>query len=91
MSERERRPLPRVRGLILLGLALLALYGAATLLGLRERVAVLTGTYGTASEAIGGVVYVVLHLAATALAPILLLAAAILAGVLRLLRGQRPR
>lgn len=80
------RALPRARGLLLLGLSLLLLYGLATILGFRAEVAVLTGTYTTAGAAAAGAIYVVLHLAATALAPVLLLAAGIVAIAGRWLR-----
>ncbi len=86
----DRAKLPRARGLLCLGLALLLLYGLATLLGLRAEVAVLTGTYASAGAAAAGAIYVVLHLAATALAPVLILAAGIVALVTwRLRRAGR--
>jgi len=82
---------PRARGLLLLGLAILIGYGVATLAGLRDEVAVLTGTFGSAGSAVGGVLYVLLHLAATVLAPILLLGAALIALARRLLLARPPR
>jgi hypothetical protein len=75
-----------VRGLLVLALALLLLYGVATLLGLREHVVVLAGTYPSAGAGAAGALYVVLHLAATALAPVLLLAAGLVALAGRWLR-----
>lgn len=87
---RGARP-PSARGLLFIALALLLLYAGAHLLGLRQDVAVLTGTYGGAGSAIGGVVYVVLHLAATAVAPTLLIAAALVAAVGWLLRRRAAR
>lgn len=83
-------------GLALRALEMILIFSVAHLLGWREHVSFLSGTMtgADASRSLGivlGIAYGVLYLAATVLAPTLLLAAGLLAGWQRFGPGRRRK